>query len=670
MDCGLWCLKSVIASWLSSSPTSWAIAPILATLCGLGLLLLFLPYLQRNPCLRPPWKRRRNIRKRPVEPRGRSGRTRKKSGASKASRGSRQGLEGAWGLISLLLSSPGRLLPEGSSRQPPSPESPAEEDGPASAGAHQPCGKPVQDDALATSPAVPLAPRTEHPLPRPQPTLPRSDTCDSGAHSKGNLAKFSPPAEKHPSLGTQGSLAPSASPLPAPSPECAGTRKAPGGTLPGDSRGPSEAPLTGRGRRPPSHTLTLSLSLTGRSRQSGTVERGAERRRPGPATGRGEPREERGAGASRDPCQGAPRLEVDSACHSSKAQEAWEVGEALWEAVLADVAVPWRNPASQRSGKSPSPPTKPAALDPKELCPKVKPARKFDWPGKAAPENQPQGCTAGTLLRDSPARGPRAPDGSASHGSVSRGQREDNGGDGPAGQMPRDLDPGRGWSSQGRQQPGRPKGKTPRWSPSNLLPPIDESEEHTSPEAGEDDDSLAGPRASRARGTSHRPRVRGSGHSLGSQSLQLLPEKEQVSADRRFWRRVRYFLPCFKADPEDRVAEDPLAKGKPGSATAQSRGPVKSRWLPDSDGGAVEAPSTATCIGRALGEKSGLCRALRASKWQRQKKRLQAWVAGHSCYHRVPSSPEQTRGMPDGGHQASPRGQSWPKMPRKPISFP
>ena len=55
-------LKSIIATLLRSSSTSWLTDIILAFLCGLGLFLLLLPCLQSNPYL-PPSRKHRNIRK-------------------------------------------------------------------------------------------------------------------------------------------------------------------------------------------------------------------------------------------------------------------------------------------------------------------------------------------------------------------------------------------------------------------------------------------------------------------------------------------------------------------------------------------------------------------------------------------------------------------------------
>nr|XP_023396007.1 spermatogenesis-associated protein 31-like [Loxodonta africana] len=49
-------LKSFSATWLSSSSTSWILEAIVGFLCGVGLFLLLLPYLQSNPPLPPPEK--------------------------------------------------------------------------------------------------------------------------------------------------------------------------------------------------------------------------------------------------------------------------------------------------------------------------------------------------------------------------------------------------------------------------------------------------------------------------------------------------------------------------------------------------------------------------------------------------------------------------------------
>nr|XP_044635557.1 spermatogenesis-associated protein 31-like [Equus asinus] len=82
-------LKSIVATWLSSSSASWVIGTILRILYGLGLFLLFFPCPKRNLPSQLTYKSR-NVRKRQVEPRGRSSRSRKKRGALKAYRAGRK----------------------------------------------------------------------------------------------------------------------------------------------------------------------------------------------------------------------------------------------------------------------------------------------------------------------------------------------------------------------------------------------------------------------------------------------------------------------------------------------------------------------------------------------------------------------------------------------------
>ncbi|XP_070450146.1 uncharacterized protein [Equus przewalskii] len=56
-------LKSIVATWLSSSSASWVIGTILRILYGLGLFLLFFPSPKRNLPSQLTYKRR-NVRKR------------------------------------------------------------------------------------------------------------------------------------------------------------------------------------------------------------------------------------------------------------------------------------------------------------------------------------------------------------------------------------------------------------------------------------------------------------------------------------------------------------------------------------------------------------------------------------------------------------------------------
>ena len=62
MESPLLCLES-LATWLSSSSTSWVPNTIVGILWGLGLYLLLLPFFASDPSSPPPSKKHGNIRK-------------------------------------------------------------------------------------------------------------------------------------------------------------------------------------------------------------------------------------------------------------------------------------------------------------------------------------------------------------------------------------------------------------------------------------------------------------------------------------------------------------------------------------------------------------------------------------------------------------------------------
>ncbi|XP_070085393.1 spermatogenesis-associated protein 31E1-like [Equus caballus] len=157
-------LQSIAATCFSSSAASWVIGTILRILYGLGLFLLFFPPRKRHLPSRPPGNRR-NVRKRQVEPRGRSSRSRKKRGAWKVYRAGRKDLAEVGGPRSLSPSSPGRLSCKGCSHRFASQDSPGEACKTASATVRQPRGKPAQGAPLTTTPALSLALLTQRTRP-------------------------------------------------------------------------------------------------------------------------------------------------------------------------------------------------------------------------------------------------------------------------------------------------------------------------------------------------------------------------------------------------------------------------------------------------------------------------------------------------------------------------
>ncbi|XP_008505471.2 spermatogenesis-associated protein 31E1-like [Equus przewalskii] len=194
MENPLFSLKSIIDIWLSSSSTSWAIAIILTVLCGLGFFFMLLACLQSNPSL-PPARKHGSIKKRQVEPRGRSSRTRKKSGALRACRDCLKELEEARGLVLLVQSHLDRLHDKGGFPQLSRQDAPGKVGKAASAGAHQPRGEQMEDAAPAMSLSASPAPLTKCPLPLAC-TLsaePQEDQSDLPRIPLGTVAKSSPP---------------------------------------------------------------------------------------------------------------------------------------------------------------------------------------------------------------------------------------------------------------------------------------------------------------------------------------------------------------------------------------------------------------------------------------------------------------------------------------------
>ncbi|XP_021092801.1 spermatogenesis-associated protein 31A6-like isoform X2 [Heterocephalus glaber] len=171
-------LKSLSATWLSPSPTTFVTDMILAFAGGVGLFLLLLPWLQGEPTLQPS-RKNRNIKKHPVLMRwkSRSRNRRRKRTAALLDYQIHRKL--AKKLIPLLKRLP-RLLPgQGGSQQP------AHQHHPADAGTRVPVTAP-QPDGEEADPAAPSlvevapSPLTPHllppaPSPSPGPSATSSD---------------------------------------------------------------------------------------------------------------------------------------------------------------------------------------------------------------------------------------------------------------------------------------------------------------------------------------------------------------------------------------------------------------------------------------------------------------------------------------------------------------
>ncbi|KAM9642271.1 spermatogenesis-associated protein 31A6-like [Trichechus inunguis] len=176
MENYLFPLKSFSATWMSSSSTSWITETILGFLCGVGLFLLLLPYLQSNPPLPPPEKninieKVKNPRPSPNRPQGetrRRNRKRNKSEAVTACRSCLKELHEARGLISLLQNRLGKPPDKGSIRQQSWQDPSFGASKRALPEAHQPCMEPPEGAAPLVSVVSPSG-STASPTQLPQP---------------------------------------------------------------------------------------------------------------------------------------------------------------------------------------------------------------------------------------------------------------------------------------------------------------------------------------------------------------------------------------------------------------------------------------------------------------------------------------------------------------------
>uniref|UniRef100_U6CQ67 FAM75-like protein C9orf79 n=1 Tax=Neovison vison TaxID=452646 RepID=U6CQ67_NEOVI len=245
--------------------------------------------------------------------------------------------------------------------------------------------------------------------------------------------------------------------------------------------------------------------------------------------------------------------------------------------------------------------------------------------------------------------------------SPSCSQMERASGETPASPVSHNLSSS-GLSSEGQQEPCGPKVEEPSDSQSNNET-TDEGKDQKRPKPEENEDRCAEPlaiRASQASKIGHPPQVRGSGESLGSKYLQLMPpEKGHVFPESHFRQRMKNFLQCLNPTKKSKGLEVPLQKSKPASAFAQSLVPVRSRLVMDNR--AAETQTVVTAVGQILVEKLRLHQGIRASEMY-QHKELQAPVQRHSCPHRAFASTDQKRVM--GGiasnQQGTPKGHSCP----------
>nr|XP_023396006.1 spermatogenesis-associated protein 31E1-like [Loxodonta africana] len=283
--------------------------------------------------------------------------------------------------------------------------------------------------------------------------------------------------------------------------------------------------------------------------------------------------------------------------------------------------------------------------------------------------NQPQGCPAGLLLRDHATKmilQHCATDvllvsdivaSQSSHSHLKRVSSRDM----PASKVLHEF-MAAGGSSLGQQDPKTPKLQDPWRSQSKISAPSDETTDVRRRKTEVCEEGLARSRASPASGMSQPGQDKRSVESLGITSPQLSAEKGHSPPEGHFKKRMSSFIQSICPNKKGKGRGDPLQKGKPASASAQSHGPVKSRSV-FMDRGATEAQTLMTAVGLILTEKLRLQQELYASKLNQPTEAIQESqdsVGGHASYHKAPSFPEHRRELSGTGchHQAIPEGQS------------
>ncbi|XP_066897175.1 spermatogenesis-associated protein 31E1-like [Kogia breviceps] len=483
-----------------------------------------------------------------------------------------------------------------------------------------------------------LKPCAAQPLSSPRSSFSPSATCQSGAHSKANFAKFlgKPQPRQGMKVVTKATGPTLVSPLPVPSPEHTEIQRARGKASPGDMSGPSEAPLTGQEDRLPYQMSTVNLM--GRSWENGTVLGfPATRKTLSPPTKSvaQHPKEPR---LKTQVAQGCATGELLQDSHTDILLQDDAIGMPLQDSatnvllqgshtdvLLADMLASRRSlSSSQREHASEDAPA--FRVAPRDLN---------------VSEQSSQG--------QQKFRKPKLKDSFKSEGEMLAPAEE--------WRCVRRLQPGEHEetrSNQGQQEPRKPTVRDPR---KGQFASTDGRRDDRRPKPGEYEERSSGWQASQASGMSHASQVRERGESLGSKHPQPSPGKRRLLPEKQNW--LGYVLRLLSPKRKDKGIEESLQKGKPASSTAQHQKPIRGKSVVESR--AVDPWAIGRAVGQVPVKKMGLRQGLCASDLNQHPKQFQAPAEGHSHYHRLLSSSEKRRVLKDTAysHQASPQDHSY-----------
>ncbi|XP_024201491.2 putative spermatogenesis-associated protein 31C2 isoform X1 [Pan troglodytes] len=443
---------------------------------------------------------------------------------------------------------------------------------------------------------------------------PSSDTCESGAGSKVEVATFlgEPPMA---SLRKQVLTKPSVhmpERLQASSPACKQFQRAPRGIPSWNDHGSLKAPTAGQEGRWPSKPLTYSL--TGSTQQSRSL--GAQSSR---------------AGETRE---AVPQPTVPlGTCMRANLQ-----------ATSEDV----RGFKAPGTSKSSLLPRMSVSQDPRKLCLMEEPVSEFE-PGMATKsETQPQVSAAVVLLPDGQASVvPHASENLASQ--VPQGHLQSM----PTGNMQAsqelcDLMSARR-SNVGHKEPRNPNCQGSCKSQSPMFPPTHKRENSRKPNLEKHEEMFQGLR------TPQLTPGRKTEDTRQNEGVQLPPSKKQPPSISHFGENIKQFFQRIFSKKER----------KPAPVTAESQKTVKNRSCVY--GSSAEAERLTTAVGQILEEKMSLCHARHASKVNQQRQQFQAPVCGFPCNHRHPFYSEHSRMLSyaASSQQATLKNQSRPNRDRQ-----
>ncbi|XP_034823542.1 putative spermatogenesis-associated protein 31C2 isoform X1 [Pan paniscus] len=443
---------------------------------------------------------------------------------------------------------------------------------------------------------------------------PSSDTCESGAGSKVEVATFlgEPPMA---SLRKQVLTKPSVhmpERLQASSPACKQFQRAPRGIPSWNDHGSLKAPTAGQEGRWPSKPLTYSL--TGSTQQSRSL--GAQSSR------------------ARETREAVPQPTVPlGTCMRANLQ-----------ATSEDV----RGFKAPGTSKSSLLPRMSVSQDPRKLCLMEEPVSEFE-PGMATKsETQPQVSAAVVLLPDGQASVvPHASENLASQ--VPQGHLQSM----PTGNMQAsqelcDLMSARR-SNVGHKEPRNPNCQGSCKSQSPMFPPTHKRENSRKPNLEKHEEMFQGLR------TPQLTPGRKTEDTRQNEGVQLPPSKKQPPSISHFGENIKQFFQRIFSKKER----------KPAPVTAESQKTVKNRSCVY--GSSAEAERLTTAVGQILEEKMSLCHARHASKVNQQRQQFQAPVCGFPCNHRHPFYSEHSRMLSyaASSQQATLKNQSHPNRDRQ-----